>query len=182
VRNDFDWEDIRPPLIPPSDEIVYELHVRGFTCHPSSGVAHPGTYLGLIEKIPYLQELGVNVVELLPVYEFDELENRRIDPLTGERLKNFWGYSPICFFAPKAAYAVDGRDGNQVHEFKTMVRELHRSSTIRARGPAGPPIRRTRFAASTTRCTTSWIRKPAPTSTTRAAATRSTATTRWCAG
>jgi glycogen operon protein len=127
VRNEFDWEDVRPPRIPSSDEVIYELHVRGFTCHPSSGVEHPGTYLGLIEKIPYLKELGVNVVELLPVYEFDELENERVNPLTGERLKNFWGYSPISFFVPKAAYAAHGRGGNQVREFKIMVRELHRA-------------------------------------------------------
>ena len=123
----FDWEGTRPPRIPLSDKVIYELHVRGFTRHDSAAVAEPGTYIGLIEKIPYLQELGVTTVELLPVYEFDELENRSVNPITGERLHNFWGYSPLCFFAPKAAYAADGRDGRQILEFKTMVREFHRA-------------------------------------------------------
>ncbi|MGH7790188.1 MAG: glycogen debranching protein GlgX [Candidatus Binatia bacterium] len=127
VHEDFDWEGTRPPRIPLNDKVIYELHVRGFTRHPSSGVEHPGTYRGLIEKIPYLKELGITTVELLPVYEFDELENPRRNPLTGERLYNFWGYSPLCFFPPKAGYAVDGRSGNQVAEFRTMVRELHRA-------------------------------------------------------
>ena len=127
MYDEFDWDLVRPPAIPLSDKVIYELHVRGYTIHPSSGVAHPGTYEGLIEKIPYLKELGVTTVELLPVYEFDENENQAINPLTGERLLNFWGYSPICFFAPKAAYAVDGRGGRQVAEFKRMVREFHRA-------------------------------------------------------
>jgi isoamylase len=123
----FDWEQTRPPRIPLADKVIYELHVRGFTRHASSDVTHPGTYLGLVEKIPYLQELGVTTVELLPVHEFDELENRNVNPFTGERLYNFWGYSPIAFFAPKAAYAVDGRNGAQVAAFQTMVREFHRA-------------------------------------------------------
>ncbi len=127
VDDDFDWEGTLPPKIPLPDKVIYELHVRGFTVHPSAGVEHPGTYLGLIEKIPYLKELGVTTVELLPVYEFDELEIERSDPETGERLRNYWGYSPIAFFAPKAAYAVAGRNGRQVQEFKTLVRELHRA-------------------------------------------------------
>jgi glycogen operon protein len=127
VRSEFDWACAQPPRIPLADKIIYELHVRGFTRHPSSGIAQPGMYLGLTEKIPYLRELGVTTVELLPVYEFDELENRAVNPQTGERLQNYWGYSPICFFAPKAAYAVNGRNGSQVDEFKTMVREFHRA-------------------------------------------------------
>ena len=127
VRHEFDWEGTRPPCIPLADKVIYELHVRGFTRDNSSRIARPGTYLGLVEKIPYLKELGVTTVELLPVYEFDELENRNVNPLTGERLYNFWGYSPICFFANKAAYAVDGRNGAQIDEFKTMVREFHRA-------------------------------------------------------
>jgi glycogen operon protein len=90
-------------------------------------VVHPGTYHGLIEKIPYLQQLGITAVELLPVTEFNENELLNRNPVTGERLKNFWGYSPISFFAPKAAYAVNGRNGNQVREFKEMVKALHRA-------------------------------------------------------
>jgi len=127
VPDTFDWQQVRPPRIPLPDKIVYELHVRGFTQHPSAAAEHPGTYLGVIERIPFLKELGVTTVELLPVYEFDENELGRRNPLTGAELKNYWGYSPICFFAPKAAYAHDGRDGHQVAEFKAMVRELHRA-------------------------------------------------------
>ncbi|MFO7607143.1 MAG: glycogen debranching protein GlgX [Desulfurivibrionaceae bacterium] len=124
---DFDWEGDKPLNIPLQDSIIYELHVRGFSCHPSSGVAHPGTYRGLVEKIPYLKELGVTAVELLPVAEFNENENRNRNPLTGELLRNFWGYSPISFFAPKASYAVNGHNGNQLREFKEMVKALHRA-------------------------------------------------------
>ena len=127
VDDDFDWDGTLPPRIPLPDKVIYELHVRGFTVDASSGVAHPGTYLGLIEKIPYLKDLGVTTVELLPVYEFDELEVERENPETGERLLNYWGYSPICFFAPKAGYAAAGRDGRQVQELKTLVREMHRA-------------------------------------------------------
>lgn len=127
VTSEFDWQYVAPPRISMTDKIIYELHVRGFTRHPSSGVAQPGTYLGLIEKIPYLKELGITTVELLPVYEFDENEDVGVNPLTGERLVNYWGYNPIGFFAPKAAFAAEGHNGGQVAEFKTLVRELHRA-------------------------------------------------------
>jgi glycogen operon protein len=127
VDHAFDWQSVRRPDIALADKIIYEMHVRGFTRHPSSGVTHPGTYRGLIEKIPYLRELGVTTVELLPVYEFDENEAQRRHPESGDYLKNFWGYSPICFFAPKAGYAADGRNGSQVQELRTLVRELHRA-------------------------------------------------------
>ncbi|MEJ2034003.1 MAG: glycogen debranching protein GlgX [Deltaproteobacteria bacterium] len=124
---EFDWEGDRPLNIPLKDSIIYELHVRGFTAHPSAGVAHPGTYSGLTEKIPYLKELGITAVELLPVAEFNENENVNIDPVTGTPLKNFWGYSPLAFFAPKASYAAEGRNGRQVREFKEMVKAFHRA-------------------------------------------------------
>jgi len=127
INDDFDWEGDRPLNHPLKDSVIYELHVRGFTRDASSGVSHPGTYLGLIEKIPYLKELGVTAVELLPVTEFDETENVNRNPFTGEKLLNFWGYSPIAFFAPKAAYANQGRNGGQVNEFKTLVKALHRA-------------------------------------------------------
>jgi len=127
VGTGFDWDGTRPPRIALEDKVIYELHVRGFTRHASAGVAHPGTFFGLIEKIPYLLDLGVTTVELLPVYEFDELEPRLVDPTTGQRLLNYWGYSPLCFFAPKASYASFGFDGAQVLEFRTMVREFHRA-------------------------------------------------------
>ncbi|MEN8142916.1 MAG: glycogen debranching protein GlgX, partial [Thermodesulfobacteriota bacterium] len=127
VDDDFDWEGDRPLNLPLQDSIIYEMHVRGFTRHSSSGVARPGTYLGLVEKIPYLQELGITAVELLPVTEFNENENLNRNPVTGEQLKNFWGYSSLSFFAPKASYAVNGRNGKQVREFKEMVKALHKA-------------------------------------------------------
>jgi len=113
------------PQVAAEERVIYELHLRGFTKHPSSAVAHPGTYLGLIEKIPYLQSLGVTTVEILPLFEFDETENRRRNPRTGERLVNFWGYSPISFFAPKASYATDPSPGAAQRELATMVDALH---------------------------------------------------------
>ena len=127
VDDRFDWEGDRPLNIPLKDSVIYELHIRGFTKHKSSEVDHPGTYAGIIEKIPYLQELGITAVELLPVFEFNEMENIFNDPETGRPLKNFWGYSPLAFFAPKASYAVNGTNGNQVREFKEMVKALHRA-------------------------------------------------------
>ncbi|MFH8386536.1 glycogen debranching protein GlgX [Kitasatospora sp. NPDC018058] len=125
VRDDFDWGDDAPPHIPTEDLVVYELHVRGFTRHPSSGVSAPGTFSGLREKIPYLRELGVNCVELMPVFEFDEHDNPRRDPATGEPLLDYWGYNTLGFFAPKAGYAATGRFGMQADEFKTLVKDLH---------------------------------------------------------
>ncbi|HVN85837.1 MAG TPA: glycogen debranching protein GlgX [Candidatus Binatia bacterium] len=127
IEDAFDWQHVRPPRTALQDKIIYEAHVRGLTIHPSSGVAHPGTYRGLIERIPFLKDLGVTTIELLPVYEFDENELERRNPVTGDPLVNVWGYNPICFFAPKAGYASDGRNGHQVAEFKEMVREFHRA-------------------------------------------------------
>ncbi|MCL1833103.1 MAG: glycogen debranching protein GlgX [Leptospirales bacterium] len=113
--------------IPENDLIIYELHVRGFTAHPSSCVSVPGTFMGLTEKIPYLKKLGVNAVELLPIHEFDEFENTNINPITGERLKNFWGYSSIAFFAPKSGYSSSGMTGQQVVEFRNMVEKFNKN-------------------------------------------------------
>jgi isoamylase len=125
--DDVDWEGDRPLRIPPEDLVIYETHVRGFTRHPNSGVENPGTFAGLIEKIPYLKSLGVNCVELLPVFEFDEFENSRVHPVTGERLYNYWGYSTVGFFAPKAGLAATGPFGLQCDEFRNLVKELHRA-------------------------------------------------------
>ena len=127
VDNHFDWEDDRPLQIPLQDSIIYEMHVRGFTQHPSSNVEHPGTFAGIIEKIPYLLELGITAVELMPIAEFNENENTNINPVRGQELLNFWGYSPITFCAPKASYAADNKNGNQVREFKDMVKALHKA-------------------------------------------------------
>jgi glycogen operon protein len=125
VDDAFDWGFDQPLNRHLADSVIYEMHVRGFTRHTSADVAHPGTFRGVIEKIPYLQELGITAVELLPVTEFDEADNYRKNPLTGEPLHNFWGYHPLSFFAPKAAYAVDLTAGAQVREFKEMVKALH---------------------------------------------------------
>jgi len=127
VPDDFDWQDEKPLETPFGDLVIYEAHVRGFTRHPSSAVRHPGTYAALREKIPYLKELGVNCVELMPVHEFDEFENSRRHPQTGEMLLNYWGYGTIGFFAPKAGFAATGGLGMQVDEFKAMVADLHRN-------------------------------------------------------
>jgi len=127
VENHFDWEGDRPLQIPLQDSIIYEMHVRGFTRHNSSKVKHPGTFAGIIEKIPYLKELDITAVELMPVAEFNENENTNLNPVTGRELVNFWGYSPITFCAPKASYAADNTNGNQVNEFKEMVKALHRA-------------------------------------------------------
>jgi glycogen operon protein len=126
IPQDFDWEDDHPLELPLEELVIYEMHVRGFTRHPSSEVAFPGTYAGLREKIPYLVELGVNCVELLPIFEFDETEPDRINPVTGEPLVNYWGYSTLGFYAPKAAYAATGPFQLQADEFKTLVKDLHR--------------------------------------------------------
>ncbi|MBW2504314.1 MAG: glycogen debranching protein GlgX [Deltaproteobacteria bacterium] len=121
----FDWQKDRPPRHHLADLVIYEMHVRGFTRDSSSEVMRPGTFHGVIEKIPYLHELGVNAVELLPVTEFDEADNYRKNPLTGEPLHNFWGYHPLSFFAAKRAYSSDPEPGGEMREFKTMVKALH---------------------------------------------------------
>lgn len=127
VFDDFDWEDDGPLEIPPENLVIYEMHVRGFTRHQSSRVKHPGTFAGIREKISYLKDLGVNCIELMPIHEFDEFENSRISPINGERLLNYWGYSNIGFFAPKAGFAATGKYGMQVDEIKALVKELHRN-------------------------------------------------------
>ena len=125
--DDFDWEGDSPLEIRDEDLVIYELHVRSFTQSETSGVKFRGTYAGIVEKIPYLKKLGINAVELMPVFEFDEFENSRIHPDTGERLYNYWGYSTVAFFAPKAGFASTGKFGMQVDEFKQLVKELHRA-------------------------------------------------------
>ncbi|MEM8502351.1 MAG: glycogen debranching protein GlgX [Cyanobacteria bacterium P01_D01_bin.1] len=129
VLDDFDWESDRPLEIPHEDLVIYEMHVRSFTRDASSGIKenHRGTFAGIRDKIPYLKELGVNAVELMPVFEFDEFENSRPNPDTGETLYNYWGYSTVSFFAPKAGYAATGRFGMQVDELKTLIKELHKN-------------------------------------------------------
>lgn len=124
----YDWGNDQQLNIPFNDMIIYEMHVRGFTRHTSSKVQSPGTYAGIIEKIPYLKKLGVNCIELLPIFEFDEFFKIRgpIINVTGDHMKNFWGYDPIAYFAPKAGYSSKAW-GGQVREFKNLVRSLHRN-------------------------------------------------------
>ncbi len=125
IESHFDWGLDRPLNIPLAESIIYELHVRGFTRHPSAGVSKPGTFSGLIEKIPYLQSLGVTAVELMPIYEFEEQTNPRFNPFTGERLVDYWGYNPVSFFAPNAAYSSNVLDSGPVDEFKGLVKSMH---------------------------------------------------------
>ncbi len=121
----YDWEVDTPPRILSEDSIIYELHVRGFTCHPSAGVSAPGTFLGLQEKIPYLKSLGITAVELLPIHEFDECDCPFVNPKTGERNRNFWGYNSIAFAAPKSSYAATAINHGQIYEFRDMVKAFH---------------------------------------------------------
>jgi glycogen operon protein len=127
VDDSFDWRGDRPLNYPLRKSVIYEAHVKGLSQDPTSGVAHPGTYLGVVEQIPYLKKLGITSLELLPVHEFNEWEFDRHHPESGRRLTNYWGYSTIGFFAPKANYAAAGAVGQQVSEFKLMVRELHKA-------------------------------------------------------
>lgn len=123
----FDWQGDKRPNIPNKDLIIYEMHVRGFTRDSSSDVEHPGTFLGIIEKIPYLKEIGVNAVQLLPIYEFDEKEVLLKNPKTDEKLCNYFGYSTVNFFSPMLRYASQSDQDYALLEFKTMVRELHKN-------------------------------------------------------
>lgn len=111
VTDTFDWEKSQFPHLKKEDVIAYSIHVRGFTKHSSSGVAHKGTFDGVTEKLPYLQKLGINQIHLMPVYEFDE----------NQRHVNYWGYGKAYFFAPKASYAA----GDPVNEMKSLVRQMH---------------------------------------------------------
>jgi isoamylase len=127
THDTFDWEMDSLPKHSASDAVVYETHVRGFTIDPSSKVAHPGTFIGLTEKIPYLLDLGVTTIELMPVLEFNENESQLLNPTTGEKLKNYWGYNSVAFFAPKQSYSLDGSEWRQAAEFREMVRTFHRA-------------------------------------------------------
>jgi isoamylase len=121
----YDWEGDRPLNRPMQDTIVYEMHARGFTQSPSSRVTHPGTFSGIIAKIPYLKDLGVTAVELLPVFDFDETAVlRQVD---GKPLTNYWGYSTMSFFAPQSFFCVSPETGGHLREFRDMVKALHRA-------------------------------------------------------
>ncbi len=119
VKDDFDWGTSKQPLLPMEDLIIYELHVRGFTKDPSSGVLYPGTFEGLMEKLPYLLELGVNVVELMPIFEFDEMQDYRV--VDGKKLYNYWGYNTVSFFAPNTSYTASTEYNREGNELKNLI-------------------------------------------------------------
>jgi len=125
IYDDFDWQGDVPLRLPMSDLVIYEAHVRSLTKHESSGAKYPGTFAGLRDKLPYLKELGINCIELMPIFEFDEFENAR--EINGNKLYNYWGYSTVGFFAPKAGYAASAPLGLEVDELKNLIKELHRN-------------------------------------------------------
>ena len=127
VDDRFDWQGDRPLNYPLRFSVLYETHIKGLTMHPSSGVSAPGTYRGVIDKIPFFKDLGVTSLEFLPIQEFNENELFTVNPQTRKLLTNYWGYSTVAFFAPKGSYAHDRSPGAQVREFKEMVRELHKA-------------------------------------------------------
>ena len=123
VTESFDWGDMRSPELPLRDLIIYEMHVRGFTRSSTSGVAHPGTFAGILEKLPHLLELGINAVELMPVFEFNELEDARV--IDGKTLYNYWGYNTVSFFSPNTSYSSENEYNREGNELKQLIRVLH---------------------------------------------------------
>jgi glycogen operon protein len=122
----YDWEGDKPLNRSMKDTIIYEMHIGGFTRDKSANVQHPGTFAAVIEKIPYLQALGITAVELLPVFEFDNKEILRITD-DGTVIKNYWGYSTVGFFAPESSYCVNPKMGTHLNEFRDMVKALHKA-------------------------------------------------------
>lgn len=125
ISEDYLWNGDKPLEIPYSDLIIYELHVRSFTMNKNSNVNKRGTFAGLTEKIPYLKELGINCVELMPIFEFDEFDNSR--EYNGQKLYNYWGYSTVGFFAPKAGYAASSPFGMEADELKNLIKQFHKN-------------------------------------------------------
>lgn len=123
VSNDYDWGNFNKKSLPLEELVIYEMHVRGFTQDKSSGVKHPGTFAAIREKIPYLKELGVNAVELMPIFEFDEMGSYRQH--NGEQLLDYWGYNTVCFFAPNTSYEGDHVHHHEGRELKKLIRELN---------------------------------------------------------
>lgn len=122
VKSSFDWGDIKQLEQPFEDLVIYETHVRGYTKDKSSGVSAPGTFAGLKDKIPYLKELGINAVELMPIFEFDEMESARV--VDGVQLYNYWGYNTVSFFAPNTSYAFNEEHNHEGDELKSLIKAL----------------------------------------------------------
>ena len=123
VRNNLNWVNLKSPNTPMKDIIIYEMHVRGFTRHKSSGVKYPGTFEGLMEKISYLKSLGINAVELMPIFEFDEMSGSR--EIDGNSLIDYWGYNPVCFFAPNTSYTAKIEENQEGTELKKLIKKLN---------------------------------------------------------
>jgi isoamylase len=121
----YDWEGDTPLNRPMAESIIYEAHVRGFTQSPTSCVRHPGTFTGLIEKIPYLKDLGITTVELLPIFDFDDTAVLRV--VDGKPVRNFWGYSSVGYFAPQSSYCLDSESGSHLREFRDLVKAMHKA-------------------------------------------------------
>ena len=122
VKSSFDWGDIKQLEQPFEDLVIYETHVRGYTKDKSSGVRAPGTFAGLKDKIPYLKDLGINAVELMPIFEFDEMESARV--VDGVQLYNYWGYNTVSFFAPNTSYAFNEEHNHEGDELKSLIKAL----------------------------------------------------------
>lgn len=122
VKSSFDWGNIKPLEQPFEDLVIYETHVRGYTKDKSSGVSAPGTFAGLKDKIPYLKDLGINAVELMPIFEFDEMESARV--VDGVQLYNYWGYNTVSFFAPNTSYAFNEEHNHEGDELKSLIKAL----------------------------------------------------------
>ncbi len=127
VNDFFDWQGDKPLNYPLQDCIIYETHLAGLSRHPSANSSDPGTFRAVIDRIPYFKELGITSLEFLPIQEFNPFELIQRSPESGELLTNYWGYSTVSFFAPAAFYSSSGFRGEQVTEFKEMVRELHKA-------------------------------------------------------
>ncbi len=125
VKNEFDWGEVGQLNTPIEDLVIYETHVRGFTKDPSSGVNARGTFEGIREKIPYLKDLGINAVELMPIFEFDEMESARV--VDGVQLYNYWGYNTVSFFAPNTGYASDEEHNYEGKELKKLIYDLKKN-------------------------------------------------------
>jgi len=122
VKSSFDWGNIKQLEQPFEDLVIYEIHVRGYTKDKSSGVSAPGTFAGLKDKIPYLKDLGINAVELMPIFEFDEMESARV--VDGVQLYNYWGYNTVSFFAPNTSYAFNEEHNHEGEELKSLIKAL----------------------------------------------------------
>lgn len=122
VKSSFDWGNIKQLEQPFDDLVIYEIHVRGYTKDKSSGVSAPGTFAGLKDKIPYLKDLGINAVELMPIFEFDEMESARV--VDGVQLYNYWGYNTVSFFAPNTSYAFNEEHNHEGDELKSLIKAL----------------------------------------------------------